>query len=621
MQKQKIITKDKLFKTNAKNSSINAMSYNAVRDELFFAQNETSLVRSVRLHDDLTELREIYNKEAYGIVKSVCHMRDSDTLLVGFSEHLLVALGRNEKSEWIEKDRKELTEIVSISCTLSESQVLIGKHMSRYMELLRVKINQRNDHRIASLCRMAIKENYKWFSATQSSDTLVAMSYDNEVRVHRLRDDQLEELAHIQCQSPSLLLFLTDRILLTQEKQTSFRELTVSGKELKLVAQPIVPSDWIEVGRWCAVDDGLAIFDMKKKNVLRYDRDYKFATMDEKPYLHQRIVKQAFAKPGGGLPAIRQMSYNSARDELFLANFENNTVFAVRDMRLSNIYNPWDAREAYIVRDGLLRSVCHIRDSDTLLVCFHANQPYELGFLDRKPNWDKNCVLMALSRNGSEWREAHRVVTEAASKDDIIITCELSDSRVLMGERDSKYMELFSLEYGPKVIRVNSLNITDHYSCFSATTSGNDTLVAISYDLSSNEVRVYLLEYKRLKELVKVGIGQKTAHLLWLADRLLVAESHDRNSLVRKSHGGDRNLLLELMQLTVDLVSEETSEFTGTHLVKEFEFSLDKPSNKLEFKRILIKKDEEIRVGCWCGVCNGISLFDECSGDVLHYII
>lgn len=66
-----------------------------------------------------------------------------------------------------------------------------------------------------------INEHYMYMytiviSATRGSETFVAMSYTNEVRVHRLRSYRLEELAQIETESLSLLLSFADRLIATE---------------------------------------------------------------------------------------------------------------------------------------------------------------------------------------------------------------------------------------------------------------------------------------------------------------------------------------------------------------------------------------------------------------------
>ena len=83
--------------------------------------------------------------------------------------------------------------------------------------------------------------------------------------------------------------------------------------------------------------------------------------------LVRRIPKQRLIRVGEKDPDIFGMSYNSARDELLLADFKNEVV---RAMRVRD--NAGDLRDVYRAPHGtsiVLYCVCHMRDSDTLLVC------------------------------------------------------------------------------------------------------------------------------------------------------------------------------------------------------------------------------------------------------------
>ena len=270
-----------------KNPYIYGMSYNSARDELFFADNENKVVRAMRVRD-AGDLRDVYRAphDRSPLISSVCHMNDSDTLLVCSGEegpdknnaNCLVALSRND-SEWHEAQRVQTKEIGRISCALNDSRVLIGECGTRYLELFRVE----SGPRIARVHRIHLPETYCWFSATCGSDTFVAMSYtkikaipngDNSVRVHRLRGDRLEELARIQLKRPDRLLWLADRLLVAafdREKQShAVIELEVSYTRLERRRELIAISENIRVNIWCAVSDGLAIFDRNSGNILHY---------------------------------------------------------------------------------------------------------------------------------------------------------------------------------------------------------------------------------------------------------------------------------------------------------------------------------------------------------------
>lgn len=105
--------------------------------------------------------------------------------------------------------------------------------------------------------------------------------------------------------------------------------------------------------------------------------------------VHKRIPMQSLINPGEHSPSITGMSYHSVHDELFLADF---LIDEVRSIRLRD--NPCDLRHAYSSHESPY-NVCHVSDSDTLILCSEKGSK----------NW-----LVALSRSGTfnEWREAHR---------------------------------------------------------------------------------------------------------------------------------------------------------------------------------------------------------------------
>ena len=133
------------------------------------------------------------------------------------------------------------------------------------MELFRLE----SGPHIARLHRIHVPEQYKWLSATCTSDTLVAMSYDdNSVRLHRLRGDRLEELARIQMKNPFYLLWLSDRLLIADNNAVI--ELEVSDTRLERRRELIPTSENIYVSRICSVNNELAIFDEKSRDILLY---------------------------------------------------------------------------------------------------------------------------------------------------------------------------------------------------------------------------------------------------------------------------------------------------------------------------------------------------------------
>ena len=262
------------------------MSYSA-RDELFLADRGNKVVRVMRVRDNVGDLRDVYRgpNDTSANVYSVCYMSDSDTLLVCSGEdgpdrkyvNWLVALIRNG-SEWreahrVQTDFRRSARTGWIDCALSDSRVLIGQHNTTYMELFSVEIGPH----IARVHRIHVPEEYYWFSATCSSDTLVAMSYpflDQSVRVYRLRGDRLEELARIQLKWPNKLLWVDDRLLVADldndKKSHAIIELEVSDTRLECRRELIATCENLNVNRLCAVNDGLAIFDYNSKDILHY---------------------------------------------------------------------------------------------------------------------------------------------------------------------------------------------------------------------------------------------------------------------------------------------------------------------------------------------------------------
>ena len=275
--------------------------------------------------------------------------------------------------------------------------------------------------------------------------------------------------------------------------------------------------------------------------------------------LHSKRLPHGLLRAAGDKndPDISEMSYNSARDELFLADHANRVVRAMRVH--DNAGDLHDVYRAPLDTSNSLCGVCHMSGSDTLLV-----SSIERGA----------CWLVALSRNDSEWREAQRVQTDGSGN----ISCALSDSRVLIGQWNSTYMELFRVESGPRIERVHRIHVPEEYKWFSAT-CGSDTLVAMSY--ADKSVRVHRLRGDRLEELARIQLKAPN-RLLWLADRLIVADSDEKS-----------------------------------HAVIELEVS----DTRLERRRELIATSENIHVSSLCAVIDGLAICDYTgiSKDILHY--
>lgn len=263
-----------LMKSGERRPEVISMRYNSRIDELFLADSANNIVRVMRLRDNCVNRSEYTATHEH--VFSVCQMTDSDTLfLCSRHQHKswLVALSRGEdRGEWREAHRMQLQSKMRkamISFALSDSRMLIGELKSKYLDLFLVL----NAQKIVFLIRLVVQNNYRWFSATSSSDTLVAMSHksDNLVRIHRLRGNVLEELMCIKFHKPDRLLWLGDRLLVTNgSKSHAITELKVSGTRLERRRLLIAPGERVNVQSWCAVDDGIAIVEGKSKNIIHY---------------------------------------------------------------------------------------------------------------------------------------------------------------------------------------------------------------------------------------------------------------------------------------------------------------------------------------------------------------
>lgn len=269
------------------------MSYNSARDELFFTDVSNNVLRSlcVRVTElSAVDLRDVYTGAVHEFVMSVCYMSDLDILLMCShgkapppdqkDVNWLVALKRNgDGDEWHVVHRVQTEKVGKICCALSGSRVLIGHDHSTYMELFRVN-NVDGSLHIESVQKIQVPQLYMKFSAISDSETLVAMSfYDDSLRVHRLRGATLEELAQMQCNKPDEVLWLSNQRLVATEHSTSRRahivnelefEESRSGARLEQKRVLFDHKERVEVRSWCAIRDGLLIFDRNSRNLQNY---------------------------------------------------------------------------------------------------------------------------------------------------------------------------------------------------------------------------------------------------------------------------------------------------------------------------------------------------------------
>lgn len=99
-----------------------------------------------------------------------------------------------------------------------------------------------------------------------------------------------------------------------------------------------------------------------------------------------------------------------------------------------------------------------------------------------------------------EWYRNQRVQIQATGNIELV-SCVLNDSRALIGQIDSQYLELFRVQSSWVFMRLHRyrIAISREYTFFSATRS-RDTLVAMSYKADFT-ARVYrLLDNNQLEE-------------------------------------------------------------------------------------------------------------------------
>lgn len=184
---------------------------------------------------------------------------------------------------------------------------------------------------------------------------------------------------------------------------------------------------------------------------------------------------------------------------------------------------------------------------------------------------------MALGRIGSEWHEAACVQLNPTTSYYHLICSALSDSRVLIGQISSTYLELFCVESGPRITPVHRLQVPEQYRYFSAKCD-RDTFVAMS---SENDawVSVHRLCGDRLEELVRTHVN-RPGYVLWVADRLLAEE-------------GNESTVIEL---------------------EVYDASIER-------RRQLIATHEKIYVLSWCAVDDGFAIYNMNSNELRRYTL
>ena len=294
--------------------------------------------------------------------------------------------------------------------------------------------------------------------------------------------------------------------------------------------------------------------------------------------LVRRYPKESLVRAGEADHWVEGMCYNAARDELFFVDRRNSVVRAMQ-LRESRAV----LRDVYTTRNGMAAvfyDVCHIGVWDAVLVCVRERGPD-----GKDTNW-----LVALSRNGHEWRETHRVRNYLSYRDALRVKthvngvaasrkcCAFGQSQVLVGEYHSSSLELFRLKNASRIELLHRIRVPLNYSDF-ATKRGSDTLVA-TCSTNDNSVHVHRMSGDKLEELALIRL-ERPSKLLWLPERLLVVEARGPNS---------------------DTVTE--LEVAGTHIQRSRQLLLGICRNVLS---------------SWCAVGNGLAISARPSHELLHY--
>ena len=267
------------------------MTCNSKADELFIADFGNHVVRSMRVRENAGDMRDVYGGSAHDSeshICSVCHMRDSDTLLVcsrecrrwwpfepSFSDWLVALNRRGGDGEWRETQRVKTAQLATLSCELSDARVLLGADGSAYLELFRMQTARglfTSGPRIAHEHFIRVSETYRCVSATCIGiDTLVAISYvDQSVRVHRLVGDELEEITRVRLERPHLIVWIATRLLVSTSDSKGVVELEVMGTQLEHRGQLIAETSNFRVDSWCVLDYGLVVYNSSSFELLDY---------------------------------------------------------------------------------------------------------------------------------------------------------------------------------------------------------------------------------------------------------------------------------------------------------------------------------------------------------------
>lgn len=203
---------------------------------------------------------------------SLCYLTEAHTLLVGDTSSLRSLLVKQRKANtWRESVTVPMEWPPDILCALGGARVLCGSGYSKHMTLYQVETGGN----IKMLHKVRVDEEFASFAATtRGTDTLVAMSLTNSVRLHRLIYHQLKELSRIALNEPSLLLWTGETLLAAVRKESisahSVLTLELKNNQLTRRRQLQTEPERISINCWCLMGDQLALFDDHSLRILVY---------------------------------------------------------------------------------------------------------------------------------------------------------------------------------------------------------------------------------------------------------------------------------------------------------------------------------------------------------------
>ena len=154
----------------------------------------------------------------------------------------------------------------------------------------------------------------------------------------------------------------------------------------------------------------------------------------------------------------------------------------VRAISLCN--NSDDLREVYAHSEHsttpLPHSVCHMSDSDsfggfiTKIRRILRSPRFSWQIAMKEQHW-----LVVLCRRGNEWCDALRVQIEALKFRDLFFE-SLADSRMVVGQYPSNYLEMFRVESDLCIAHVHRIRVPEEFTTLTANCD-NEILIAMSY--------------------------------------------------------------------------------------------------------------------------------------------